>query len=190
MGSQLNDLLYPINGYISSMIFENPKMGIQEALFWSIKINFQPIYYQNEHFDNPSLGCEFLRIDIQDWNKLDNMILEFDSNKYDASFYLYTHDYARKSKIEFSRKKEVYFNVKYEMLVDFTGVSETDTDPNLLISVEALLPYIGFTIHPAILEPIKENTEKALILASKYVDLGLFQNAEIAKSGFKFKPKI
>ena len=182
--------LQPRGGAIRAMVFGNPLTNLPEGLYWGIKIDFQPITYQDELLDYVSLSCDFLTIPARDWKQLEGVQLEGDYDQIEASFYVYEHDYANYSRIAIGERDGVTFRVRYDMSVQFSGLFNDDEDPDLLVSADVVIPYDGLLIHSSIVAPLPETIELARNVAARYVDLDSYEEPRLDHGLYVLKPKL
>jgi len=183
------DKLVPVQGCIRALVFADPQAGAEQDLYWGIDIEFAPLRYRGERV-KPSLSCDWMLIDIRDWKSLEGAALEGDYDRIEASFHVWEPDFAQNSRIQFLERDGASFRVRYEMVVDFSGVDEADEDPNLTVTAELTLPYLGFHVDSEILEGRPGNEEKAKELAARYVDLSCYREPRIENGVFQFDPAV
>ncbi len=182
--------LQPRGGAIRAMIFSNPLMDVPEGVYWGIEIDFDPLTYRGELLDYVSMSCDFLTIPARDWKQLEGVRLEGSYDQIEASFYVYEHDYANYSRIAIDERDGVTFRVRYDMSVQFSGLSTDDEDPDLLVSADVVIPYNGLLIHSSIVAPLPENIEQARSVAARYVDLDTYEAPRLEVGAYVLKPTL
>ena len=114
------DQLRPRSGNISAMIFKNDLAGVEETLFWSIEVAFEPLEFDGES-RSPSLAADWFRLPVRDWRDLENQTLEGSQETIEASFYVSEHDLASWTKIRTGKLSGYSFDIKLDREVALLG---------------------------------------------------------------------
>jgi len=179
--------LIPVQGCIRAAIFEDPDAGLERDMYWGIDVEFAPMRYRGERI-KPLLSCEWMILDIMDWKLLEDAELSGEYEDIEASFFVWEHDLARNSRLEFLEREAATFTVRYHVVVEFSGSDEEDADPELAVDGELALPYLGFYIDRNILDAVPGNESQAKELASHYADLTCYREPRIDNGVFHFDP--
>ncbi len=76
-------------GQLTAHLFENPRMGIERCLYWSVNVELKPIKFLGETWDC-SFGCEWLNWPAKSLEQLSGMSLDQhrQPGQFQASIYL------------------------------------------------------------------------------------------------------
>jgi hypothetical protein len=181
------DKLVPVQGCIRAAILEDPLAGVEQDMYWGIDVEFAPLRYRGERI-RPTMNCDLMILNIMDWRELTGAEISGDYDQLEASFQVWEHDLARSTKIRFLERDEATFRIRYDMVVEFSGMDEEDEEPELSLSAELTVPYVGFSIDSSLVEGRPGNEDRAREIAENYVDLGCYREPRIEDGVFHFDP--
>lgn len=166
-------------GEISCIIFENPSVGLERSVFWTVRLEFEPIGEEDEI----SMTCEWIPWEFRHWKELDGASLtaEGDDEMIEGSFYVCEHDPMEKVTLSLRHVRDHLFELSMEMLVDYSGSEHSDPEPQLVVKGSAVVPFTGLSLGDGI----------SFDEAAKLIDTSAFES-EASKNEFGmpyFKPK-
>ena len=182
-------LLKGNGGEIYAYIHENRLLGLARNIFWSVTLRFEPIVYEGERWEC-SMTCEWIRWPFRDWRDLDNVRLKVDSNDQlvESSFYLVEHDTGRDTQVLLQRHEANLFRVRMSMIVDFTGLTGNDSNPDMVAAGETIVPFRGVVVTPDNLYPKPTTVADVKEIAKDYIDLTAYEEPRQEKHNFIFQP--
>ena len=178
-------------GEIYAHIFENSLVGLPRNLFWSITLEFEPIRYEREDWEC-SMTCEWIPWRIRDWRGLHNLELkvEPDDQLIESSFYLVEHDRGKETDLLVERHEGNLFKVRMSMIVDFTGFTGKDKNPEMFVTGETTVPFKGVFVTPENLFPKPMTVAEVKDIAKDYIELSAYQEPYKEKHRFILEPLI
>lgn len=168
-------------GEISCTLFENPNVGLERSLFWSLTLVFEPVGEEDE----TSMTCEWIPWNFRHWKELDGATLsaEYDEDEMiEGSFYVCGHDAMEKVSLSVHHVQDNLFKLEMEMVVDYSGSEFSDPEPHLTVKGTAVVPFKGLYLGDGI----------SLDAAAEFIDPSAFER-EPSKNEFGvsyYKPKI
>jgi hypothetical protein len=185
------DKLKASGGGIYAHIFENSFTGIPRNLFWSVTLKFEPVKYEGEEWEC-SMTCEWIPWRIRDWRNLHNLELKVgrDDQLIESSFYMVEHDEGKETSLSLRHREGHLFNVRMSMVVDFTGFTGRDRNPEMSVAGEALVPFEGVFVVPENLSPKPMTVSEVKDVAKDYVDLSAYGEPYREKHRFILEPLI
>lgn len=167
-------------GHLYAHIHENASTGLKRNLFWSLKLNFAPLKYCDSEFQC-GMMCEWIPWTARDWRDLDgeqlDVVFHVDGSvlsgpaSVEASFYMTSHDQARRVSLKLRRGDGAKFTASMSMIADFHGYDEDDADPNLPVAGEASVDYLGLIIVKGNLFPKPNAEAEAIAAAEQFIDV-------------------
>jgi hypothetical protein len=185
-----NDALTPKGGEIYCHIFENEHIGLARNLFWSIRVEFEPVQYGADQF-TCSMTCEWIPWPLRNWRELDGrrLVANYGERGIESSFYMTEHDTGTHTKIFLRHSRANVFTVKMDMEVDFHGYYGGDENPAMTVHAEVDVPFIGLLMTPGNLFPKPTTPTELRQVASEFVDLAAYVGPEMRRNhGFIFHP--
>jgi hypothetical protein len=175
-------------GTISGHVFENPSVGIERDLFWSISVPFEPIEYQDEEV-RPLLQCDWIVWPLARWRDLAGMKLTEvkDARRFEASFYVYDHSELAVESLELAARKRGGFELFLRGCVDFLA-NDGAIEP-FPIEIETPLALEDVRIVPANLRRGPRTASEAAALLGKYLEPADFLEPEWDGFCYQFRPK-
>ena len=166
-------------GDITCTVFENPSVGLERSVFWSVRLEFEPIGEEDE----TSMTCEWIPWKFQHWKELDRVSLTADGDDeiIEGSFYVCGHDPMEKVSMSLRHVRDNLFELSMEMVVDYNGSEFSDPEPHLVVKGCAVVPFTGLYLGEGI------NLEEVADL----IDISAYES-EPLENGFGmlyFKPK-
>jgi hypothetical protein len=168
------DLIRPIGGVISAVIFENKHIGIPKTLFYNIQIDLKNMIISEDTIATV-ISLEFITMNIRSLKELENKSFDFPINPtdgyIDGSMYLFSaHNPFDVTRIEFGSISGNMIQATFYYSIDFefegTGYLKTK-DLKLITS----LKFGNLSIDPDILKPKKANFEKSKKLLSDFTEV-------------------
>jgi hypothetical protein len=185
------DKLKASGGGIHAHLFENSLTGISRNLFWSVRLGFEPIKYEGDEWEC-SMTCEWIPWRIRDWRNLHNLELRVggDDQLIESSFYMAEHDEGRETSLRLQHQEGHLFKVRMSMVVDFTGYTGRDRNPEMSVAGEALVPFKGVYVVPENLFPKPMTVSEVKEVAQDFIDLSAHREPYREKHKFIFEPLI
>ena len=190
--------LKAVGGEMYAHIFENGSIGLARSLFWSVSIDFDPIHYADSNL-RCSMTCEWIPWTARDWRELDgeklNVVYSRDGivksgpPRVEASFYLTSHEPARRVSLKLNRNGGTKFAVSMDMVVNFHGYAGGDEDSNLPVAGQAEIGYRGVIVVKNNLSPKPTTEAMARAVADKFVDLATYRAPVDEEWRWVFPPK-
>jgi hypothetical protein len=190
--------LKAVGGEMYAHIFENELTGLARNLFWSVSIDFAPLHYAGSEF-RCGVACEWIPWTARDWRELDGEILDVIYNpdgtvksgppSVEASFYMTSHDLARRVGLKLKRNGGTKFAAAMDMIVNFRGYAGGDEDPNLRVSGQTEINYRGVIVVKNNLSPKPTTEAKVLAVAEKFIDLAAYRAPVDEEWRWVFQPK-
>jgi len=176
-------------GEIYCHLFENPRTGLPRNIYWSITIDFQPIQHLDQQW-RCSMTCEWLTWALRDWRELagQSLDLTYGENGSESSFYTWQHDIGKSTRLRIGARHGDHFDVSMGMIVDFAGVTETDSNPALQVRGQAVIPYTGVIVVPDNLAPPPRTPADVSALVSGFLDTSLHTSPKRREHAFRMKP--
>ena len=167
-------------GEIYCTVFENPNVGLERSLFWTLCLEFEPIGKEDE----TSMTCEWIPWKVRRWQDLDGATLttEYGEHGIEGSFYVCGHDPMETVTLAVHHVRENFFELKMEMTVDYNGSEFSDSEPHMIVKGCAIVPFIGLYLGQGI----------SFDDASKFIDLSGFES-DLSMNEFGvsyYKPKL
>lgn len=182
--------LKAISGDLQGVIFENSYTKTERSFSIDFNTKFAPVRYAGETWEC-SFGIGWIPFPGGSWKNIAHINTEtphFLENA-EASFYMTSHDYCSLKKVCISYKGLNLFQVEIDAEVEFMGYTGDDSDPNMPIKIDLVVPFEGFTVDRNIFFPKPNTATDAEELASQFVDLESFHPPLEKKGTFKFFPK-
>mgnify|MGYP003575426195 CR=1 FL=1 len=185
------DKLKAKGGEIYAHIFENRRVGISRSIFWSITLEFEPISYAREDW-KCSMTCEWIPWRIRDWRDLHDLELKVapDDPLIESSFYLVEHDRGKETELLLQRHEGHLFKVRMSMIVDFTGLTGEDENPEMFVAGETIVPFKGVFVIPDNLFPKPRTVAEVKDVASVYIEPSAYQEPYQEKHRFILEPLV
>lgn len=163
--------LTPNGGEIYCHIFENQLTGVARDAYWSITVDFAPLFYGKEQFRCNAM-VEWLQLGKRDFRAIKEHRIELpDDSQAEASFYLTEHDNASATSMMLNYIGNDHYQLDLEMIVDFHGYFGGDADPALRVVASTELRFTDLIVVPGNLEPKPDDEPAIIATASQFVDL-------------------
>lgn len=146
-------------------------MGVERDLYWCFNLDFEPVHYLNEDWDN-SAAVEWIRLG-KSQSPLGNFV-EMSARTQpnaEASFYLAEHWPSDEWQLSIEPADgNKFWNAEFGFVIDFAGLDD-DPVPNFNIEGSIAIDFAGFVVIPENLSPKPGTAEEAADLLSHYVQL-------------------
>jgi hypothetical protein len=179
-----------IGGVIYPHLFENSYAGIERDLYWSMEFDFEPLIIDGDKWD-AMVSIEWLRFPRAQLSHLKRHEIEFGAEDpmIEASFYFVEHETPKRTRIILDYVEPNRLKASLEMVIDFPPHMGFEETPDMRVSLETTLDYMGMIIVPANLEPVPASEAEVIALAVQYIDLDRHQPPVFEKFRYVFRTK-
>jgi hypothetical protein len=169
-------LLRPMLGRLEGHLFENPSVGVERAVYYSVVVPFEPIQYGDDLVETAA-SVEWLRLQVRDWRTLVGTIV-VSAPGIEASFYLWEHREALDARLEFLSRDGLDMDVRVRFRADLNDRYDLPSPPLSDIDVRARVRYGGILINEAVVKYAPGNKREARSAAEPFVDLARHRDPE------------
>ncbi len=187
---QLENLV-PAGGDIYCHIFENSLAGIQRGIWWSVTVAFMPVIYCNSACEC-SMTCEWIPWPLRNWHDLDGHELEtyYGEHGIESSFYLCDHMVGTRTSLAIALKEANVFSIRMKMEVESNKCNAECGKTNARVVAATDVAFTGLLVVPENLDPAPVTVDQAKEVASRFVDLGVYQEPTWEGHTYRFAPLI
>jgi hypothetical protein len=182
---------------IMAHLFENPRMGVPRAVYWSCNVEFLPIADtsgQDEGADAQwpcTLLCDWITWPVRDWRQIDGLTLAecLGPVELEASLYFYSmHQPLTSIELSFRHTVANRFQVRGRLVGDFEDL-EGSVLRGVSAEFEVDAEFVWLTVIPENLNPKTVTEAEALKALSAYADLQAYERPEWDDRRWLFRPK-
>ena len=189
--------LTALSGEISAQLFENPRMGVPRAVYWSCNIEFAPIHDTSAATAGANQGwactllCDWITWPVRDWRQIDGLTLAncVGPMEVEASLYLFNvHQPLTSIELAFRRTVASKFRWRGRIvgdLEDLEGRALRDVSANFEVDAE----FTGLAVVPENLNPKPKSEERATQALASHADLTAYEQPLRDKVGWLFRPR-
>lgn len=177
-----------VGGECYAYVFENPRMGVQRALFWNFKLECASAAWRGKH-QKPSLLCDWVTMPNRNWDDPSGVFLHDmpKRNLIESSFYLSAHLPVELSRLEIAHSGRDRFRVRVGGSFGTTGhgaLGRTETK----FDIEGELRFKGLIVTRSNLFPKPSTPADAIAVADAFLNLDGLSPPDLDGDRFLFEP--
>jgi hypothetical protein len=189
MSSDEFDRMRPSGGHIAAEVFSNPRTGVSEGLYWSVRTYFHAFRYRRETLE-PSLGCDLLNIPVRNWRAIEGVRIEGDEETVEASLYLFNeHFHCQYILLRIGECSGFSFRLSFEVAVELPEWVRRRRGRRIDVAGETSIQFFGAGIHPSIV-PVTASVEEARAVAARHLDLRAFEAPALLGGSYFLRPRL
>ena len=183
-------------GEIDAHLFENPQMGVPRAVYWSCRIDFEPIQDESGEGDEDgwpcTLLCEWITWPIRSWRQIDGLTLEncVHPSGLEASLYFFSvHQPLSSIELSFRGTEGNRFRVQGRLIGDLEDL-EGHVFRGMTAEFEVDAEFLEVGVIPENLNPKPVSEAQAAAALGQYADLASYERPEwVDDFKWSFRPK-
>lgn len=184
--------LIATDGIITGHVFENPAAGVPRALYWSIRLDYEPLVLDGTDWEC-NAGCEFLRWPLDYWKKLDGATLDDTIGPVPAEGSIYLigahHELQLQSLALHRIEDTTRFEVRLEAKFDLRGYGELD-GTDIPLSLACVAEFKHVVVVRDNLFPKPSDAEEAAAVVAPFLDIEGLTTPRRDDFRFVFEPVV